>query len=194
MHYKILDDTFPFTHPSTQIEIEKDGQWLEIVGAGIVHTQVLKNLDIDPAIYNGWAFGFGLERLAMIKMDIPDIRVFWSRDSRITRQFKDINSHYEEVSKFPLSYRDISFITGKDSSLNHFYEIVRECGGDLVEEVQRTDTYENDEKFGADNISYTFRIIYRSPERTLTNDEVNEIQETVIQKTREEMGAQIREK
>jgi len=194
VHYKILDDTFPFTNPSTQIEIEKNGQWLEIVGAGIVHTQVLKNLDIDPTVYNGWAFGFGLERLAMIKMDIPDIRVFWSRDPRITRQFKDINSHYEEVSKFPPSYRDISFIVSKDASVNHFYEIVREGGGDLVEEVRLTDTYKNDEKFGADNISYTFRIVYRSPERTLTNDEVNDIQEAVIQKTRDEMSAQIREK
>lgn len=192
VEYQILDDTFPFTDPSTQIEIKVGEKWLEIVGAGIVHTQVLKNLDIDPEVYNGWAFGFGLERLAMIKNNVPDIRVFWSNDSRITSQFKDINSQYQEVSKYPMSYRDISFVVDKRMSLNNYYEIVRDCAGDLVEEVEKTDEYENDEKFGADKKSYTFRITYRSPERTLTNEEVNKIQGEIIKKTEEELSAEIR--
>jgi phenylalanyl-tRNA synthetase alpha chain len=192
VEYRFLEDTFPFTDPSTQIEIKQGDAWLEVVGAGVVHTQVLKNLGIDPDVYNGWAFGFGLERLAMAKMAIPDIRVFWSKDPRITGQFKDINSQYHEVSKFPMSYRDISFVVGKDMALNNYYEMVRDCAGDLVEEVKCTDTYENKEKFGDDKISYTFRIIYRSPERTLTNDEVSAIQEKIIEKTASELGAVVR--
>ena len=76
VEYKISEDTFPFTDPSIQVAIKGNDQWLEVLGAGVVHTQVLKNLGIDPSIYNGWAFGFGLERLAMIKMEIPDIRNF----------------------------------------------------------------------------------------------------------------------
>lgn len=74
--FRFLEDTFPFTRPSTQVEIKVDEEreggingreerWLEIVGAGIVHGQVLKNLNINPEVYNGWAFGFGLERLAI---------------------------------------------------------------------------------------------------------------------------------
>jgi phenylalanyl-tRNA synthetase alpha chain len=192
VEYRFLEDTFPFTDPSTQIEIKQGDAWLEVVGAGVVHTQVLKNLGIDPDVYNGWAFGFGLERLAMAKMAIPDIRVFWSKDPRITGQFKDINSQYHEVSKFPMSYRDISFVVGKGMALNNYYEMVRDCAGDLVEEVKCTDTYENKEKFGDDKISYTFRIIYRSPERTLTNDEVSAIQEKIIEKTASELGAVVR--
>lgn len=192
VEYQILDDTFPFTDPSTQIEIKVNDQWLEIVGAGIVHTQVLKNLNIDPEVYNGWAFGFGLERLAMIKNHVSDIRVFWSNDERITNQFKNINSQYQEVSKYPMTYRDISFVVNKNTSLNSYYEIVRDCAGDLVEEVEKTDEYENDEKFGADKKSYTFRITYRSPERTLTNEEVNKIQNEIGKKTVEELEAQIR--
>ena len=192
VEYRFLEDTFPFTDPSTQIEIKQGDSWLEVVGAGVVHTQVLTNLGIDPEVYNGWAFGFGLERLAMIKMGISDIRVFWSRDPRITSQFKDINSQYREVSKFPMSYRDISFVVGKDMALNNYYEMVRDCAGDLVEEVKCTDTYENEEKFGPDKVSYTFRIVYRSPERTLTNDEVNAIQEKIIEKTAGELGAAVR--
>ncbi|MFA6495005.1 MAG: hypothetical protein WC246_01825 [Candidatus Paceibacterota bacterium] len=192
VEYRFLEDTFPFTDPSTQIEIKQGDAWLEVVGAGVVHTQVLKNLGIDPEQYNGWAFGFGLERLAMVKMNIPDIRIFWSRDERITGQFKDINSQYHEVSKFPMSYRDISFVVEKHMALNNYYEMVRDCAGDLVEEVKCTDTYENKEKFGDDKVSYTFRIVYRSPERTLTNDEVNRIQEKIIEKTRQEFGAAVR--
>jgi phenylalanyl-tRNA synthetase alpha chain len=194
IEYRFLEDSFPFTDPSTQIEIKKGDNWLEVVGAGVVHTQVLKNLGIDPEIYNGWAFGFGLERLAMVKMNISDIRIFWSEDPRITSQFKDINSQYKEVSKYPSTYRDISFIVPKDTSLNSYYEIVRDCGGDLIEEVKLSDKYENDEKFGTDKISYTFRIIYRSPERTLTNEEANLIQEKIIKETKKELGAEIREK
>ncbi len=190
--FRFLEDVFPFTHPSTQIEIQREDKWLEIVGAGVVHNQVLSNLGIDPSVYNGWAFGFGLERIAMAKMNIHDIRIFWSDDSRITGQFKDINSQYKEISKFPMTYRDISFIVDKNTSLNNYYEIVRDCAGNLVEQVELSDKYTDEKKFGMDKISYTFRIVYRSPERTLTNEEVNQIQEKIINKTKEELGAAIR--
>jgi len=192
INYRFLEDTFPFTDPSTQIEIQQGDKWLEIVGAGVVHKQVLKNLNIDPEIYNGWAFGFGLERLAMIKNNITDIRVFWSEDPRITSQFKDINSQYKEVSKFPMTYRDISFVIDKTTSLNNYYEIIRDCAGDLVEQVETLDKYENAEKFGADKISYTFRITYRSPERTLTNEEINIIQDTIRTRTAQDLNAVLR--
>ncbi len=192
VEFRFLEDVFPFTHPSTQIEIKQGDKWLEIVGAGVVHTQVLSNLGIDPNVYNGWAFGFGLERIAMGKMNIPDIRIFWSDDPRITSQFKDINSQYKEVSKYPMTYRDISFMVDKSVSLNNYYEIVRDFAENLIEEVKLLDKYEDEQKFGKDKISYTFRIVYRSPERTLTNEEVNQIQEKIIKETQEELKAGIR--
>lgn len=195
VEYRITEDTFPFTDPSIEVAIKgENGQWLEVLGAGVVHTQVLKNLGIDPSVYNGWAFGFGLERLAMIKMAIPDIRIFWSADKRITAQFKDLNSKFHEISKYPMTYRDISFIVSKNTSLNNYYEIIRGCAGDLVEEVSSLDKYENDEKFGKDKISYTFRIVYRSNERTLTNDEINKIQELIEARTKQELNAEVRAK
>jgi len=190
--HRFNEDTFPYTHPSLEMEIEMNGKWLEVLGSGVVRGSVLEKLGVDSTKYNGWAFGFGLERLAMIKMDIPDIRIFWSADTRITSQFKDINSQYKEVSKYPMTYRDISFIIDKDVSLNNYYEIVRDCAGDLVEEVKLLDKYENEEKFGKDRTSYTFRIVYRSPERTLTNDEVNQIQEKIIEKTKQELNVLVR--
>ncbi len=192
IEYRFLDDNFPYTDPSTQTEIKWNDQWLEILGAGIVRDSVLHNFGLDPEKYNGWAFGFGLERLALIKMHIPDIRILWSNDPRITQQFTNIDSEYREVSKYPPAPRDISFILGKAISLNKFYEIVRDSGGDLVEEVKLIDEYEDDAKFGADNKSYTFRIIYRSPERTLTNEEVNTIHSRIADLTHQELNAEIR--
>jgi phenylalanyl-tRNA synthetase alpha chain len=191
IEYKFLVDAFPFTDPSVEMDIMFNGDWLEVNGAGMVHPQVLRNFGLDPAVYNGWAFGFG-DRLAMIKMGIPDIRILWSDDPRITSQFKDIDSKYKEVSKYPPVVRDISFIVGKDVNLNNYYEIVRDVAGDLIEEVKLIDTFENAKKFGADKVSHTFRITYRSLERTLTNEEVNVLHDKIRSRTEKELGASIR--
>lgn len=191
IEYKFLDDTFPYTVESLEMDIMFNGNWLEVNGAGLVNPAVLKNFGLDPEIYNGWAFGFG-ERLAMIKMNIPDIRILWSDDPRITRQFKDINSKFKEVSKYPPVVRDISFIINKDVNLNNYYEIVRDFADNLIEEVKLLDEYEDDVKFGLDKKSYTFRITYRSPERTLTNEEVNEIQDKIRAKTEEDLSVVLR--
>ena len=196
VQWRVKDDTFPFTTPSIQLEILWNEAWLEVLGAGLVQPKVLALLDLDPGQYNGWAFGYGLDRLAMIKMNIPDIRILWSEDSRIRRQFTGLNSVFHEVSKFPPVDRDISFVISKTVALNSFYEIVRECGRlqdeDLIEEVKLLDTYANEARFGADQVSYTFRIRYRSHIRTLLNDEINQIQETVRSKTTTELKALLR--
>lgn len=192
IEFRFLVDSFPFTDPSIQIEIKFGEQWLEVTGAGLVHTQCLKNFGIDPEVYNGWAFSFGVERLAMIKMGINDIRIFWSDDPRITGQFKDINSKFKEVSKYPETSRDISFIIDKSINLNNYYEIVRDFAENLIEEVKLLDTFEDDKKFGKDKKSYTFRIVYRSPEKTLTNEEVNKIQEEIREETKKELNAVLR--
>jgi len=192
IEYKFLVDTFPFTDPSVEMDVKMGENWMEVVGSGLVHTQVLRNFGIDPEIYNGWAFGFGVERLTMVKMGITDIRIFWSDNPRITGQFKDINSKFKEVSKYPATTRDISFIIDKNINLNNYYEIVRDFAENLIEEVKFLDSYENEEKFGKDKKSYTFRIVYRSPERTLTNEEINKIQEEIRQKTAQDLNAVLR--
>jgi phenylalanyl-tRNA synthetase alpha chain len=191
IEYKFLDDTFPYTVESLEMDIMFNGDWMEVNGAGLVNPIVLKNFGLDPEIYNGWAFGFG-ERLAMIKMEIPDIRIMWSDDERITSQFKDINSKFKEVSKYPETSRDISFIIDKNINLNNYYEIVRDFAENLIEEVKLVDEFENEEKFGKNKKSYTFRIIYRSHERTLTNEEINKIQEEIREKTKLDLDAVLR--
>jgi phenylalanyl-tRNA synthetase alpha chain len=194
--YQIEPDTFPFTEPSIQLHIYWNEQWLEIVGAGLVNTNVLTLLGIDSEKYNGWAFGFGLDRIAMIKMNIPDIRLLWSTDERITRQFNGLDSRYTPVSKYPSTDRDISVIVRRDVAVNDLFGAMRDCGfnnkEDLIEEVSLLDSFENEIKFGKGHISYTFRIRYRSHSRTLTTEEINGVQELLRLRIVEEFGAKLR--
>ncbi len=189
--YRFNDDNFPYTHSSLEMEVDKDGQWVEVLGAGLVQPGVLEKLNVDPNQYNGWAFGFGLERLAIISMELPDIRLLWSQDERVQKQLK-LGQKFVEVSKYPPIVRDISFIVDKSFEPNNYFDLIRDIGGDLVEEVQLLDKYENAEKFGADKVSYTYRITYRSTERTLTTDEVDPLQDEVYKQTAEQFNAELR--
>jgi phenylalanyl-tRNA synthetase alpha chain len=83
---------FPFTEPSMEVDISaaaigKPGSWLEILGCGMVHPNVLKNCGIDPERYQGFAFGMGLDRIAMLKYGIPDLRAFFASDLRWLRHY-----------------------------------------------------------------------------------------------------------
>ncbi len=83
LQLRIRPSFFPFTEPSIEIDMKwKDGKWLEIMGAGMVHPNVLKNCNIDPDVYQGFAFGFGWDRLAMLKYGLEDLRSFYEGDIR----------------------------------------------------------------------------------------------------------------
>ena len=89
MKLRFRPSYFPFTEPSAEVDIlSKDGSWLEILGCGMVHPKVLENLKIDPEVYTGYAFGMGVERLAMLRHEIKDIRLFYENDLNFLNQFK----------------------------------------------------------------------------------------------------------
>ena len=79
---------FPFTEPSAEIDMEWNGGWLEIGGCGMVHPNVLSQAGIDHDLFQGFAFGLGVERLAMLKYGINDLRPFFNHDIRFLKQFK----------------------------------------------------------------------------------------------------------
>lgn len=191
IEYRFNDETFPYTDPSLEMEIEREGKWIEILGSGVVKGSVLDKLGVDSKIYNGWAFGFGLERLAIASMDLPDIRLLWSNDERVKRQLK-LGNKFKEVSRFPPITRDISFVVDKSFIPNNYFDLIRDIGGGLVEEVQLLDKYDNSEKFGADKVSYTYRITYRSNERTLTTAEIDPIQSKIYTETAAQFKADLR--
>lgn len=79
---------FPFTEPSTEVDIRiGGGKWLEVLGAGMVHPAVFKSVGIDTEKYTGYAFGLGVERLAMLRYGVSDLRQFFDNDLRFLRQF-----------------------------------------------------------------------------------------------------------
>ena len=79
---------FPFTEPSAEVDVRSEsGRWLEILGCGMVHPNVLRNTGIDPAEWRGYAFGMGVERLAMLRYGVDDLRAFFENDLRFLEQF-----------------------------------------------------------------------------------------------------------
>lgn len=80
---------FPFTEPSAEVDVRwGENNWLEILGCGMVHPTVLQNVGIDPEEYTGFAFGIGMDRLAMLRYGINDLRLFFDNDVRFLRQFR----------------------------------------------------------------------------------------------------------
>jgi phenylalanyl-tRNA synthetase alpha chain len=127
---------FPFTSPSFEVEVWFRGQWLEILGCGISQQSILDRAAVQDRV--GWAFGLGLERIAMVLYSIPDIRLFWSKDERFLKQFQQADQPtkmpkvdspeagvsdaggkvdqrrkklvtFRPYSKFPSCHKDVSF-------------------------------------------------------------------------------------
>ncbi|XP_053402606.1 phenylalanine--tRNA ligase, mitochondrial-like isoform X2 [Mercenaria mercenaria] len=141
----------------------------------------------------GWAFGMGLERLAMKLYNISDIRLFWSKDPRFTNQFKvedpSTQIKFKPLSKHPELKNDISFWIPANYEENNFYDLVRSVGGDLIENVELIDEFEN-KKSG--KTSHCYRLIYRHMERPLTQDEVNLVHQKIATDATSNLGVVIR--
>ena len=148
--YRFLPDYFPFTEPSLQIEVLFGDKWLEILGAGQIHSDILEYNNINK---KGWAFGLGLERLAMILFEIPDIRLFWSDHPKFVEQFKGSEIvKFKPIPKIESISKDISFwlsnveivenkVVWKD--YNGFCELVRDIFKDQVEEIVLFDEFQH---------------------------------------------------
>uniref|UniRef100_A0A383VUV0 phenylalanine--tRNA ligase n=1 Tax=Tetradesmus obliquus TaxID=3088 RepID=A0A383VUV0_TETOB len=184
-----VDAYFPFTEPSFELEIFFNGKWMEVLGCGVME-QVILDKNYGEG-HKAWAFGLGLERLAMVLFDIPDIRLFWSDDDRFLKQFKagDLNSKFKSYSKFPPCYKDMAFWVSPEFTENNLCELVRGIGGDLVEEVVCIDNFTNPK---TQRTSNCYRITYRSMERSLTDEEINGLQARVRQGVAEQLKVELR--
>ena len=187
-----VDAYFPFTDPSFELEILFQDQWLEVLGCGVIEPGILKNAGLNPSEHHGWAFGLGLERLAMVLFDIPDIRLFWSQDPRFVSQFEEGRiSKFLPFSKYPPCTKDISFWCSAADAVheNDVHDIVRSCAGDLVEQVTVVDEFTHPK---SGRLSKCFRIVYRSMERSLTNEEIDELQFRVRSEVESSLGVELR--
>lgn len=135
---------FPFTSPSWELEVFWRGDWLEVLGCGVVQQAILNTAGVPDRV--GWAFGLGVERIAMLLYSIPDIRLFWSKDPRFLGQFKapppaDDDAattgqrdwgigRFQPFSKYPATPRDVAFwLPGKVSGKASFKSAPSAAGG-----------------------------------------------------------------
>ena len=193
---------FPWTSPSWELEVFWAGDWLEILGCGVVVQDTLKEAGIPTQL--GWAFGIGLERLAILLFGISDIRLFWSTDQRFLKQFSEESpiKRFKSFSKYPSCYKDVTFWLrgtssaggGSAASIQDFHEndimeFVRDFAGDLVEDVKLADEFTHP-KTGRKSLCY--RIHYRSLERTLNNVEVTALHKELCKSMSQKLGVEIR--
>uniref|UniRef100_A0ABM5GAM6 Phenylalanine--tRNA ligase, mitochondrial isoform X2 n=1 Tax=Pogona vitticeps TaxID=103695 RepID=A0ABM5GAM6_9SAUR len=157
-------------------------------------TKLVAHLFGDAGAENkiGWAFGLGLERLAMILYGIPDIRLFWSKDERFLKQFHvphiDQKIQFQPFSKYPPLINDISFwLPSEKYSENDFFDIVRTIGGDLVEKVKLIDEFTHPK---TKKVSHCYEITYRHLERTLTQKEVSSLHRAIEEAAVHELGVE----
>ena len=159
--YRFNPDYFPFTNPSYEVEVLLKDKWVEILGCGVIHEKILSNNKISK---KGWAFGLGLERLAMIFYEIPDIRLFWSDNEKFTSQFENVscfdNVKFKPYSKLHSETRDIAFWLPNDEIIqstestklpesnkikwkkeNDFYDIVRDHFDTNIENIELIDEF-----------------------------------------------------
>ncbi|WVR03755.1 phenylalanine-tRNA ligase [Kwoniella sp. DSM 27419] len=215
-----IEAYFPFTTPSYEVEVFWEGEWLELWGCGVVMQKTLDQAGMSHKA--GWAFGLGLERLSMVLFSIPDIRLFWSTDPRFASQFKEGEiSTFKPYSRYPPCYKDMSFwlpaelqaaspasaireehgagaAGGKGTPPqaqhkafheNDYCEIVRDVAGDLIESVTLLDDFVHP-KTGRQSKCY--RLNYRHMDRSLSNEEVNELQDRVQERVVQDMGIEMR--
>lgn len=173
-----VDAYFPFTTPSLELEVFWNGEWLEVLGCGLLHRGVLQRTGV-PDDVDGWAFGLGLERLAMVLFDVPDIRLFWSKDERFINQFSDasLRQKFKQFSVYPGVEKHISFWLDGQFHENDLCQIVRAVGGDLIETVRVIDRFEK-----SGRTSLCFSVMFRSIERNLTHVEINTIYDDLREK------------
>jgi phenylalanyl-tRNA synthetase alpha chain len=191
--YRRNDDYFPFTEPSYEYEVKYKGEWLEILGCGITHQEILNNNNLKGKY---WAFGLGLERLCMVLFNIPDIRYMWTTDNKFLDQFRSGEViEFKPYSKLDAVTRDVSFWLSTEevqtngdgfewSALNDFYEYIREITDDLVEQVKLMDKFYNKKK---DLYSHTFRVTFK-PVSDMKNPAVlKKLCDTIMSKWRSEI-------
>ncbi|MFC3893532.1 hypothetical protein ACFOWZ_18815 [Lentzea rhizosphaerae] len=182
--YRTIDAEHPYTTHGKQIDVEQDGQWVEIGECGLAARHVLKH---HP---HGLAMGLGLDRILMLRKGIPDIRLLRNEDPRIATQMLDL-TEYRPISRHPAAIRDISVMASANDDVETLGDRIRALvPEDVVEEIEiLSETRTEDLPAhvqkrlealpGQKNV--LIRVTMRAPERTLTDRETNEIRDRLLQ-------------
>jgi phenylalanyl-tRNA synthetase alpha chain len=126
----------------------------------------------------------------MALFQIPDIRLFWSEDARFMKQFEGKTDivKFKEFSKYPAVYKDISFWVPAGFVESDFFELIRTVAGTLIEDVQLIDQFQHP----THGLSKCYRLLYRSMDRTLENQEIDVLQSQLCQLVQEKLRVHLR--
>jgi phenylalanyl-tRNA synthetase alpha chain len=187
-YYFFKEDFYPFNSEAFEVNVEYKGKNIEVLGCGIKKDEILNNFGVYDK--KAWGFGLGLDRLAMIFFDIPDIRLLWSEDLRFKKQFKKgVISHFKPFSNNSVVTLDISFYHSSEYHLNDFYETLREETSILIENAELIDSFFNIKE---NMESKTFRIYYSSFERNITREEAVFLHDKIKEKLQKNYKIKIR--
>lgn len=182
----VYEAKHPYTVDGIEVYARVEGREIEVLEAGLVHPEVLRNGGLDPEEYSGLALGMGVERLIMARKNLPDIRLIRSTDPRVIKQMVNMEP-FKNVSDQPAITRDMSYCVSKNDTEEDICEAIRNAFGeesDLLEQVEILEriSYENlhpiaREKLGAreDQDNVLVRIILRHPDKTLTKQEAAQL-------------------
>lgn len=187
---RIIDSPHPYTNGGIEVNAVQGDRDIEILECGLIKEQILTNAGLDPDIYSGWALGMGLDRLVMTLKDIPDVRYLRSTNPRIAEQMTNLEP-YQEVSRQPAIKRDLSYSIPNRYVEEDISEDIRQQLGDKLDtlesvEVLSETSYEALPQIIRDRLgcnpsqkNVLVRITLRHLERSITNDEANQIYEQV---------------
>lgn len=182
--YRTIDAQHPYTTHGKQIDVEHDGQWVEIGECGRAARHVVKD---HP---HGLAMGLGLDRILMLRKAIPDIRLLRNTDPRIASQMLDLGE-YRPISRHPAAIRDISIMANDHDDIETLGDRIRALvPEDVVEEITILSETRTEDlpahvqerlEAGPGQKNVLIRVTMRAPERTLTDRETNGIRDRLLQ-------------
>jgi phenylalanyl-tRNA synthetase alpha chain len=188
--WRTLASLHPYTEHGLQIDAASDDDWLEIGECGLAAPRVLADAGLDPATTSGLAMGLGLDRLVMLRKQIPDIRLLRARDPRVAAQMLDL-APYRAVSTMPPIARDLSIAVDTDDTAEDLGDRVRAALGDRATAVESvaviSATAHNALPAAArariglapGQHNLLVRVVLRDLERTLTAAEANELRDRI---------------
>lgn len=196
---RIEDSPHPYTKGGIEVNAVKDDRDIEILECGLIKDDILANAGLDPKKYSGWALGMGLDRLVMTLKDIPDVRYLRSTNPKISMQMKNLEI-YHEVSNQPAIKRDMSYVVPEEYVEEDVSEDIRRALGDKLDTLESVEIMNQTlyidlpekvrEKLGCNSLqkNVLVRITLRHLERSITNEEANQIYEDVYKKINKGTG------
>jgi phenylalanyl-tRNA synthetase alpha chain len=190
MQWRVEPRVHPYTLDGLQIDVNHNGEWIEIGECGIAHPEIIAENIPNVQGLSGLALGLGMDRLLMIRKNIKDIRLLRSNDPRVAAQMEDLTS-YREVSCMPPVIRDISVVLDDDTSLEDIGDRVREAlltEAGVVESVEIVSQTSYDalppaaiERLGISpkQKNVLLRVVLRALDRTLTSQECNAYRDAI---------------